>query len=54
MSWQQSYIATVQQESLENFANRLRFAKLKSSEVVVTINNPLADLFICQTFLPNT
>ena len=37
-------------ESLANLANRLRFAKLKPSEVVVTINNPLADLFIRQTF----
>ena len=39
-----------QGESLANLANRLRFAKLKPSKLVVTIDNPLADLFICQTF----
>ena len=39
-----------QVESLANMANHLQFAKLKASKVVVTINNPLADLFIHQTF----
>ena len=38
---------TVQQESLASLANHLRFAKLKP---VLTINNLLADLLICQTF----
>ena len=33
-------------ESLANLVNCLQFAKLKPSKVVVTINNPLADLFI--------
>ena len=33
-----------------NLANRLQFAKLKSSKVVVTINNSWADVFIRQTF----
>ena len=33
-----------------NLANRLQFTKLKPSKVVVTINNPLADLSIRQTF----
>ena len=28
----------------------MQFAKLKPSKSVVTINNPLTDLFICQTF----
>ena len=37
-------------ESLANLANRLRFAKLKPSKLVVTIDNPLADPFIRQTF----
>ena len=37
-------------ESLVNLANCLQFAKPKSSKVTVTINNPLADLFICQNF----
>ena len=37
-------------ESLVNLANRLRFAKLKPSKLVVTIDNPLADVFIRQTF----
>ena len=41
-------------ESLANLANRLRFAKLKPSKLVVTINNPLADLFIRKLFSPNT
>ena len=47
-------------ESLANLVNRLRFIKLKPSKLVVTISNPLADLFICQTFFwkrinsPNT
>ena len=39
-----------QVESLENLANRLRFPKLKPSKVVVTINNPLANLFIRKIF----
>ena len=39
-----------QVESLANLANCLRFAKLKPSKVVVTINNFMADLFNCQTF----
>ena len=41
-----------QVESLANLASHLRFAKfkLKPSKLVVTSNNPLADLFICQTF----
>ena len=34
----------------ENLANRLRFAKLKPSKLLVTIDNPLADLFIPQAF----
>ena len=38
-------------ESLANLANRLQFAKLKPSKLVVTIDNPLADLLIRQTFL---
>ena len=33
-------------ESLVNLANCLRFAKLKPSKLIVTIDNPLADLFI--------
>ena len=33
-----------------NLVNRLQFAKPKPSKLVVTINNPLADLFIRQTF----
>ena len=37
-------------ESLANLANGLRFTKLKPSKLVVTIDNPLADLFIRQTF----
>ena len=41
-------------ESLANLANRLRFAKLKPSKLVVTIDNPLADLFIRQTFFRQT
>ena len=32
-------------------ANHLRFAKLKPSKLVVTIDSLLADLFIHQTFL---
>ena len=39
-------------ESLANLVNCLQFAKLKPSKVVVTINKPLADLFIRQTFFP--
>ena len=35
---------------MANLANRLSFAKLKPSKLVVTIDNPLADLFIRQTF----
>ena len=38
-----------QVKSLMNLVNCLKFAKLKPSKVVVTINNPSADLFICQT-----
>ena len=38
----------------ESLANRLRFAKLKPPKLVVTIDNPLADLFICQTFFRQT
>ena len=37
-----------------NLANRLQFAKLKSSKLVVTIDNRLANLFICQTFFCQT
>ena len=33
-----------------NLANHPRFAKLKPSKLVLTINNLLADLLICQTF----
>ena len=36
--------------SLVNLANRRWFTKLKQSKVVVTVNDPLADVFICQTF----
>ena len=38
------------EESLANLANHLRFAKLKPSKLIVAIDNPLADLFIHQTF----
>ena len=45
-------------ESLVNLENRLQFAKLKLSKlhvhVVVTINNPLGDLFIHQSFFHQT
>ena len=41
-------------ESLANLANRLRFAKLKPSKLIVTIDNPMADLFIRQTFFHQT
>ena len=41
-------------ESLANLVNRLQFAKQKPFKVVVTINNPLADQFICQTFYRQT
>ena len=37
-------------ESLTNLVNRPRFAKLKPSKLVLTINNLLADLLIHQTF----
>ena len=37
-------------ESLVNLASCLQFAKLKPSKLVVTINNPLAELFIHRTF----
>ena len=37
-----------------NLANRLQFAKLTPSKLVVTIDNPLADLFIRQTFFCQT
>ena len=33
-----------------NLANHLRFTKLKPSKLAITINKPLADLFIRQTF----
>ena len=33
-----------------NLANRPQFAKLKPSKLIVTIDNPMADLFIRQTF----
>ena len=39
-----------QVESLANMANRLQFAKLKPSKLVVLMNNLLVDLFINQTF----
>ena len=41
-------------ESLANLVNGLRFAKLKPSKLIVTIDNPLADLFIRQTFFRQT
>ena len=41
-------------ESLANLANRRRFAKLKPSKLITTIDNPLADLFIRQTFFRQT
>ena len=41
---------TVSWETLANLANRLQFAKLKPSKLVLTINNLLADLLIRQTF----
>ena len=41
-------------ESLANLANCLRFAKLKPSKLIVTIDNPMADLFIRQTFFCQT
>ena len=37
-------------ESLMNLANHLRFTKLKPFKPVITINEPLADPFIHQTF----
>ena len=36
-------------ESLVNLANHLRFAKLKPSKLVLTINNLLGNLLIHQT-----
>ena len=39
---------------MANLANCLRFAKLKPSKLVVTIDNPLANLFIRQTFFCQT
>ena len=39
---------------VESLANRLQFAKLKPSKAAVTINNPLTDLFIHQTFFHQT
>ena len=36
-------------ESLANLVDHLRFTKLKPFKLVVTINNSLFDLFICQT-----
>ena len=41
-------------ESLANLANCRRFAKLKPSKLIATIDNPLADLFIRQTFFRQT
>ena len=41
-------------KSLANLVNRLLFAKLKPSKLIVTIDNPLADLFIRQTFFHQT
>ena len=41
-------------ESLANLANRRRFAKLKPSKLIPTIDNPMADLFIRQTFFRQT
>ena len=41
-------------ESLANLVNRLRFAKQKPSKLAVTIDNPLADLLIRQTFFRQT
>ena len=50
-------------ESLANvvnhLANNLQFVKLKPSKLkpfklVVTINNPLADLFVCKAFFCQT
>ena len=41
---------TIWRESLAYLANRLQFTKLKSSKVVVSMNNPLADLFICHAY----
>ena len=35
-------------------ANRLRFAKLKPSKLIVIIDNPLANVFIRQTFFHQT
>ena len=42
-----------QVKGLENLTNCLQFAKLKAFKVIVTINNPLADLLICHFFSPN-
>ena len=39
-----------QVETLANLANYLQFTKLKPLKVAITINKPLADLFIRQTF----
>ena len=39
-----------QGEGLSNLANHPWFAKLKPSKLVLTINNLLADLLICQIF----
>ena len=41
---------TVKWESLANLANHPWFTKLKPSKLVLTINNLLANLLICQTF----
>ena len=38
----------------ESLANHHRFTKLKPSKLVVITNNVLADLLICQTFLPKS
>ena len=37
-----------------NLENHLQFVKVKPYKVVVTIDNPLADLFIHQTFFSQT
>ena len=41
-------------ESLANLANHRRFAKLKPSKLIPTIDDPLADPFIRQTFFRQT
>ena len=41
---------TIYQESLASLVNRSCFAKLKPSNLVLTVYNLLADLLICQIF----